>query len=130
LREILTALYSHYNLDVKSHVKDDQNAEKTDRKLDDEQTTNKEDAHPEQNPDEKEGEEDLDIGEELKEGDHLNSTQISEMSVPDLQLPEVISPIKSPPKQPKQKQSKKRKRKDYNMLDSFTPIAVRKHKRH
>ena len=37
--------------------------------------------------------------------------------------------IKSPVKQPQQKKSKKRKRKDY-MFDSFTPIAIRKHRCH
>ena len=136
MREILTALYSHYNLDVRYHVKEDnQNTmeESEGEEPDEQHNTNEEEAEiiePEQTAKESEKELELDAGteEELKETsqrNELSSTLLSDIdvSIPTFQLPD-ISPIKSPPKQPKQ--PKKRKRKDY-MFDPFTPIAVRKH---
>ena len=71
---------------------------------------------------------DYDTAEDEEMGE-LSSTLLSDVTnlQPSTSF-QMISPIKSPPKKPKQK-TMKRKRSDY-LFDSFTPIAVRKHKRH
>ena len=65
LREILTVLYSHYNLDVKSDVQEDvrmdQNTKKMEGGLDGKPTRSKKDAHPYPEQ-EKKGEQELDFG--------------------------------------------------------------------
>ena len=145
LREVLTALYSHYGFNVMTHVKEEhettgvrktttpdielehETAEEEEQPQGSEQTelVRKEDTE-EDNDGKTMDAEGYDTAEEGEVGE-LSSTLLS--YVTNLQPSAsftMISPINSPLKKPKNKTTK-RKRSDY-LFDSYTPIAVRKHK--
>ena len=146
LREVLTALYSHYGLNVMTHVKEEHNTGEQKSTTPDieleHETEEEEEEQPqgsehteqlrkegteEENRGEKMDADDYDTAEEGEVGD-LSSTLLSDITnlQPSASF-RMISPIKSPVKKPKNKTTK-RKRSDY-LFDSYTPIAVRKHKR-